>query len=659
MKKIRRLLCLLLIPLMGMTMTGVCALAEEQKEKELNVVFTHDLHSHLDSFYLEEDGEEKSVGGFARIMTYLTEKRAEDENLLYLDGGDFSMGTLYQTVFETQAAELRMLGYLGADATTFGNHEFDYRSQGLANMLKAAKESKDNVPPLVVCNVDWDATLSGEQAEDGAVLQSAFEDYGIEPYIVVEKGEVRVAIIGVFGKDSLACAPTCALSFKDPIEAVKETVADIQEKETVDMIVCVSHSGTWADPKKSEDELLAKGVPELDLIISGHTHSILNEPIIHGDTAIVSTGEYGARIGSLKMVQKEDGRWKLQDYELTLLDEAYESDPGAQEKIESLGETIDEEYLAQFGYTKDQVLTYNPWEFTKINGLGEVLQEETLGNLLADSYLYTVNSHDTGDENPAVVAVVPSGCIRDTFHKDTEITVADAFQTLSLGIGPDGVPGYPLVSVYFTGAELKTMAEVDASISPIMTTAQLYTSGVTYTLNPNRLILNKVTDIDLQDISGKVEDLEDDKLYRLVADLYSGQMLGAVSEQSFGILSVVPKDAEGNEIPMDQIEDYIIHIDGQELKAWVCVAEYLDSFEKTDGRSQIPEYYSTTHERKIIEDDSSIKAIIRNPNRIAVALVSIIAGTVVLLILLIVLVVKLVKRHRRKRAAKNKHHSDI
>ena len=205
-----------------------------KENRELKVVFTHDLHSHLEPFYLEENGEEKSVGGFARMMTYLKQQRAEEENFLFLDGGDFSMGTLYQTVFETQAAELRMLGYLGVDAATFGNHEFDYRSSGLAHMLAAAKDSRDQIPPLVVCNVDWEQTLKGEKAEEGELLQKAFESYGVKPYIMLEKGGLNVAVIGVFGKDSLACAPTCALVFQEPIEAVKETVKTIQEQEQAD-----------------------------------------------------------------------------------------------------------------------------------------------------------------------------------------------------------------------------------------------------------------------------------------------------------------------------------------------------------------------------------------------------------------------------------------
>ena len=106
------------------------------------------------------------------------------------------------------------------------------------------------------------------------------------------------------------------------------------------------------------------------------------------------------------------------------------------------------------------------------------------------------------------------------------------------------------------------MAEVDASISPMMSTAQLYVSGLSYKINPSRMILNKVTDVEFQDMDGTVQELEDDKLYRLIADLYSGQMLGAVTEQSYGILSIVPKDAEGNEIPVEQLEEHIIYVNG-------------------------------------------------------------------------------------------------
>lgn len=284
--------------------------------KTLDILFSHDTHSHLNTFTTVVEDEETDIGGFARANTLIKAQRAKDPDTLVIDGGDFSMGTLIQTVFETQAAELRMLGYMGYDVTTFGNHEFDYRSKGLANMLTSARTSGDAVPAIVVCNVDWDAMESAGLAEGQQLLKDAFAAYGVQDYTVVQKGDVRIAVVGVFGKDALSCAPTCELKFKDPVQAVKATVAEIKANENVDMIVCVSHSGTWDDPKKSEDELLAKGVPELDLILSGHTHSRIREPIRHGDTYVVSCGEYGKNLGSLSMAQKADGRWQVTDYQL-------------------------------------------------------------------------------------------------------------------------------------------------------------------------------------------------------------------------------------------------------------------------------------------------------------------------------------------------------
>ena len=92
---------------------------------QVDIIFTHDLHSHLNSFNTVVDGESMEVGGFSRIKTIIEEKKAENPDTLILDGGDFSMGTLVQTVYEDQAAELRMLGELGCEVTTLGNHEFD------------------------------------------------------------------------------------------------------------------------------------------------------------------------------------------------------------------------------------------------------------------------------------------------------------------------------------------------------------------------------------------------------------------------------------------------------------------------------------------------------------------------------------------------------
>ena len=95
----------------------VCA-QEAAPGTAVDIVFTHDTHSHLNTFTTMVDGLETELGGFARMNTLIEAQRAQNPDTLVIDGGDFSMGTLIQTVFETQAAELRMLGYLGCDVTT-------------------------------------------------------------------------------------------------------------------------------------------------------------------------------------------------------------------------------------------------------------------------------------------------------------------------------------------------------------------------------------------------------------------------------------------------------------------------------------------------------------------------------------------------------------
>ena len=619
----------------------------EASAKEVDIIFTHDTHSHLNSFTTIIDDEEKEVGGFARINTLIREQKAKNPETLVIDGGDFSMGTLIQTVYETQAAELRMLGYLGCDVTTFGNHEFDYRSKGLANMLNSAVESKDTLPAMVVCNVDWESMEAAGLTEGQQLIRDAFDNYGVSDYVVLEKDDTDIAVVGVFGKDALACAPTCELQFKDPVEAVKETVKEIKEKEDVDMIVCVSHSGTWDDESKSEDELLAKGVPELDLILSGHTHTALEQPIVHGDTYIVSCGEYGKNLGEMSLTQKENGRWELASYELIPITTDIVPDEETQKTIDSFMDTVDTDYLARFGYTKDLVLAENDIAFSTQKDLENIHTEHNLGDIMSDAYVYAVENAADFDGIPVDVAVVPSGTVRDTYAKG-DITVEQVFNSFSLGIGADGVPGYPLISVYLTGKELKTAAEIDASVSDFMTTARLYNSGLNFTYNPHRMILNKVTDVYLDDGTQRIE-LEDDKLYRVVADLYSGQMLSAVTDMSYGLLSLVPKYADGT--PIEDFEDVIVTENGKELKAWDAIARYMESFEDTDGDgiANVPEYYSTTHYRKQVDDSRNIVDLVKNPNKFTAIIVGVIAVLILLVIFIIVLIKKIVKKVRSRR----------
>lgn len=229
----------------------------------------------------------------------------------------------------------------------------------------------------------------------------------------------------------------------------------------------------------------------------------------------------------------------------------------------------------------------------------------------------------------------PSGTIRDTLQKG-EITVSDAFNVCSLGIGADRIVGYPLVSVYLTGKELRTVAEIDVSVSPIMTVAQLYPSGMVWTYNSNRMILNRVTQVMLYD-GVSYEEPKDDELYRVVAGLYSAQMLSSVEDTSMGLLKITPKDKDGN--PVKNFEDHIIYDrNGAEVKEWYALASYLDSFDENESDiSKISDSYKETEGRKVDTDSKNIVELLKQPNKFFFM----ICGIVLLLVVILVFACKM------------------
>ena len=592
---------ILIICMVLTTLVPSAAMAETKKNEErIQLVITHDMHSHLETF--------------SKVATVIKDEKKAHEETFVVDGGDFSMGTPYQTVYRSEASELRMMGKVGFDVATLGNHEFDYRSRGLSDMLKAAVKSKDKLPALVIANIDWEGTLADEELKaDGKRLKKALEDYGADNYTVVKL---------------------------DPVQAAKDTVEEIKAHEKVDMIVCVSHSGTTDNPETSEDEILAAEVDGIDLIVSGHTHTYMDEPIIVGDTVVASVGQYNDNLGLVSFVKK-DGDFQFEKFELKAIDGKVKKHASTQEKVESFKDAVNKKYFSKYGYTWDEVLAKNNVKFTKIEDFAAEQGEDTLGNIIADSYIYGVKKAEGKDYRTVDVAVAPAGVIRESFDKGN-ITVEEAFNVLSLGTGANGIAGYPLVSVYLTGEELKLAAEVDISVSPLMSAARLYMSGLQYKYNDRRLILNKTYDVELVTADGDVEKIEDDQLYRVVADLYSAQMLGMVNSMSYGLLSLVPKDADGNVIT--DYEQHIIHRkDGSELKEWYALASYIDSF----ASGKVPaKKYGDLQGRKVQENTLNPFKLLKQTNKFFWMITAAVVLVLAVVTLIVVLIVKLIRRMR-------------
>lgn len=614
------------------------------KDDSITILFTHDLHDNFLPFDVGRNGDVSSIGGYARLYSAIEEQRAIDSDALLVDAGDFSMGTLFQTIYSSDAPGIRTMGLMGYDATTLGNHEFDFRANGLAESLHAAIKSGDELPQIVASNTSFPTDEDGKILPDLQSLRDAMNEYGVKDYVIIERKGVKIGLFGLMGEEADGNAPMAGVTFDDAVESAKSTVATLKDEENVDLVIALSHSGTSFDKAQSEDEIIAKNVPDIDVIVSGHSHTTLEEPIIVGDTILGSSGEYGEHLGVMKISQNENDKWTLNDYELVLIDDKFPENPTIAETVANYKQIVQEKYLNYFDLEFDELLAYAPFNFTPFSEFGLEQKEEPLGNLIGDAFIHTVKELEGGAYEPIAAAIMPVGTIRDSITAG-DLTVSQVFNVDSLGIGPDETSGYPLLDIYLTGKELKTVAEVDASITPIMPEVQLYIAGLSYTFNSNRFLFNKVTDISLQDFDGTTEALDNKKLYRVVAGLYSAQMLPFVNDKSFGILSVVPKTKDGAEI--EDFEDHIIYMDdNQEVKEWYAIANYLKSFDKVDGVAQIPTYYEEVKDRKVVEHNANILTILKNPNSIILTVYAILFAFVVIIALLIRFIVKRIKRKK-------------
>lgn len=599
--------------------------------KEITVLFTHDLHSHL--LPSANESGEGEYGGYARLMTAIKEQKAKDPNAILVDGGDFAMGSLFQTAYPTSAIELRMMGAMGYDATTFGNHEFDYLQSGLKSMLSAAVASGDRLPSLVCAN--YLPPVEGQEGYN-AELWKAYNDYGVKKYTLIERGGVYYAIFGIFGFDADDCAPNSGMVFEDPVTVAKETVAAaVDECEKTygahPVVICLSHSGTSGE--KGEDYELAAAVDGIDVIISGHTHTLLREPIEVNGTLIVSADEYGKNLGVLKL-KINGNKTSRVSYELIPINEKIADDAAVSALVENYKKAVETDYLSKYGYTFDEILVNNKIPFETDDSVSATQHESTVCNVYSDAYKWAAE-RATGKK--VAVAITAAGVVRGSLPLGN-ITVSDTFNAASLGVGTEG----ELVGIYLTGKDLKNAIELDASIQPIMSTAQLFMSGVEYSFNKYRMIFNKVDYAAFRNDDGTTSKIEDDTLYFVVAGMYMGQMLGSVEETSMGLLSITPRDENGNPLTSADLVNFVIKDEnGTPLKEWYAISEYLRNM-----GGEMDSRYAATDGRKVVYSSLNPVKLLRNAN--------VFTYVVLILILVIVAVIVLVVRHFVVKSRKKK-----
>lgn len=631
-------------------------------EKIVTIIHTNDLHSHLLGFSPNIDyrpditKDDGTKGGWARIATVIKKEKGKRNNpVLVLDGGDFLMGSLFHMIAREEAVELRLMKDMGYDVLTLGNHEFDLKPRGLARILHAAV-NKGGMPAVVFSN----AIFSKESDRDD-ILEEAFNRGLVKAYIIMEKEGIKIGIFGLMGKDAAEKAPFASpVKFRDPIEIAKEMVKVLREKEKVDMVICLSHSGVRKKKSRSEDEILAKEVQGIDVIVGGHSHTRLEKPIVVNSTLILQAGEYGKYVGVLDLLW-EKGKAKPKNYRLIDIDAKIPGDMTLQKKIESFIDIIDRDVLKPVNLSSRKVIGQTAFD------LRIVEDESNLGNFIADSIRWYVNKHDYDPQDPGtkvVVAIESNGVIRDDLlrGKTGALAVSDVFRSIPLGIGMDDTMAYPLISCYLYASEIKKALEVLTSVYPLKESSYfLQVSGLKFTYNPKRVIFDRVTNIWLgSEEEGYIplDYSESNKnLYRIATNIYNAAFLKIVGKYTYQILNIVPKDRHG--VPVADLTAFRVDADKnqagiQELKEWIGVMEYIKSFPDTngDGLPDVPEKYRGKLGRIVMEASLNPVSLLSRGTLVTRAAFS---AVVVLLIIFALMVIFIRKRVTRKRLKNLSH----
>ena len=554
-------------------------------ERNFTLLHTNDWQSRLLGFGPNNEytpattGDDDTVGGVARLATLLTQRRAAggNEPLLLLDAGDFTMGTLFHTLARETGSELQLLSELGYDAVTLGNHEFDFRPAGLAAMISAAHQAKgDALVPMLASNMRFSAEDSGDDS-----LQAHAEAGRILSYRLIERGGIRFGVFGLLGNDAVAVSPmTAPLTFADPLETARATVAKLREEGAV-VVILLSHMGISQQDDNSwrgEDVELLEQVPGIDVVIGGHSHTALPQPIlVDGTWPVVQAGSEIQYLGELRMSIGEDGKVRVRDYRLLPVDDRTPGDPDITAQVEGFKAQVEAHVLAPRGYRFDQPLA-------KVDQrLGRDFSEQTLANLVTDALRSSVG---------ADLAFTGNGTLRDDLIKGRHgvQSVSDLFRIAPLGIGQfDDEPGYPMIKAYLSAREIKNLLEV-LLLAYHLRSDSYYprVSGLRFSYNPWRVPFDRVSRIEIGDAERGYRELEldDPRLYSIAATSYVGSFTWLVPELTKGLLDLVPKDAEGR--PLARIEDAIVDQDPardgvQEVKEWQALLDHIRRLPDVDG----------------------------------------------------------------------------
>ena len=341
------------------------------KTKKFTILHSNDMHG---DFLAELKGAEGHlVGGLSMLSGYINKVRKEEENVLYIISGDMVRGSLIDSEYRG-ISTIEIMNYLAPDVVTLGNHEFDY---GLPHLLFLEKMANF---PIVNANL----------------YIRKYQKRLMRPYLIVNKAGFDILFIGIVTEavvDALRMDHEIA-SFISLEEANAEVgkICNAYKDEDIDLTILLTHIGF-----DSDKELAALLKPEwgVDMIIGGHSHTILEQPAVVNNVLIAQAGVGTDQIGRFDIVVDDDTN-SIVEYKWQLIpvdDRLAEPDEELQHYIDSFKEVVDRKYNT-IVCKLAQKLTHPRRE-----------EETALGNLFADIF---------AERAQVDVALIGSGSIRAT-----------------------------------------------------------------------------------------------------------------------------------------------------------------------------------------------------------------------------------------------------
>ena len=605
---------------------------EEQTEETVNyddsirILFTENLQDTVSprrrlvkSTVEKEDGttEEgtniESWGGYAYLMSAINSYRHEDTVLL--DAGDFSTGSIYDTLLTRNAPDLSMLGMMGYDATMLGEREFASGTGALTQMLNAASAS-----PAIVCS-----NLTFADDAETVLLKEAWQAKGGTEYKVLEKGGHRIGVFTVFDP---ACVTTVSLlggvTLEEPIACAQRMVTLLKEQESCDYIICMYHSKGAPAEEGSHDRLLAESVDGINLMISGHTVLPTEEPVKANDTLIVSGGQYGDYLGVVDLNKEtlEPMRVMMQPVNTSV----YEANGSIQDVISGYRNEIGSSVLSAYGYNFDRVFAVTDFNLTDIDRNSDILSNNSVADLITDAYAQYYEPAER-DEAMAIAMLSRRDLTGSLFAG--EIRAEDLFNIIGRGIGTDGTPASPLARVYMYGSDLFDLCELDCTIFRDEPENQFYFANMRYEYTDTRIPFDRVTEVYVDAADGYYVPVIKDRLYPVVMEYQLLRRLPGLFEKAEGNLECHVRDSFGRDIK--NIDNMIMRSSsGNEIKPLTAVVDYLLPMSRnSSGQPSLKRQYASARKTKTEIKNVDLISYFKNPSKVALKRYMKIAGWVI------------------------------